>query len=451
MSVVTEQMTHRFAGEIRADRPMKFLIFPLGYVLAHVGRTVEIAKELRAQGHEVVFAGEDPSHPRSRLSHIVKAGFPVVHVKEPMWYRAWDRFHNYGAVAGVYDFFTSQKWAPLDVILEDIIRVCQEQKPDMIIGDSSIGVSTAGHILGIPAAGVLNAYNTHFFRPWSFYRGLIRAWDWLFLSRIRGRVYRRHGVKQVDAINLLRSITLLSPDLPEFHKPHGGHFPNWHPVGPILSEPPAPLPDWYEELTDGTPNVYITMGSTGLLDPLLRRIYGTFSKLPFRFIVTTGGQAEEGTMAMAPDNFRFATYAPGSKLLQHSTAMIFHGGNGSMYQALSEGVPMVALPSHLEQQVCVSIMRKEGFGIARDARKCTPEDLAKGLRQIIETPSFREKALQYREKVRTARAAAKAADLLVEKAREGMPAGHTLSGGGRDNVLFFPGRFKVEQVPVSAE
>lgn len=437
MSVVTEQFTQRF-GEIQPERPLKFVFFPLGYVLAHVGRTVEIAKALRAQGHEVVFAGEDPDHPRSRMSHAVKAGFKVVRVKEPEWHYAWDRFHKHGALCGVYDFFTSQKWAPLDEILEDIIRVCREEQPDMIVGDSSMGVSTAGHILGIPAAGVLNAYNTHFFKPWSFYRGLIRSWDWLYLKRIRSRVYRRHGVKQVDAIELLRSIPLLSPDLPEFHQPHGGHFPNWHPVGPLLSEPPAPLPDWYEELGDGIPNIYITMGSTGLLDPLLRRVYGTFGKLPFRFIVTTGGQAEEATMAMAPDNFRFATYAPGSKLLQYSKAMIFHGGNGTMYQALSEGVPMIALPSHLEQQVCVGIMKKEGFGVEHCARKCSAEDLAQTLQEVVATPSYRENAQRYRERVRHARAAEKAATLLIDNARAGIPAGATL--GMKENVLVFPRR-----------
>jgi len=422
------------------ERPLKIVIFPLGWVLAHVGRTVEIAKELRARGHEVVFAGEDPSHPRSRLSHILKAGFPVVRVKEPKWHQAWDRFHNYGALAGIFDFFTSQRWAPLDVILDDIIRVCKEQEPDLIIGDSSMGVSTAGHILGIPAAGVLNAYNTHFFRPGSFYKLLIQTWDSLYLSRIRGRIYRKYNVRQVNAIELLKTITLLSPDLPEFHNPQGGVFPNWHPVGPILSEPPAPLPEWYDELSDGTRNVYITMGSTGLLDPLLRRVYSTFAKLPHRFIVTTGGQVSEETIAAAPENFRFATYAPGSKLLQHCDAMIFHGGNGSMYQALSQGVPMIALPSHLEQQVCVSIMKKEGFGLERCARRCNPADLKEALELVLEDPSYRERARAYRPKVRDARAAEKAAMLLIEKAREGTPPGAALELAEKENVVLFPRR-----------
>lgn len=436
MSVVTEPVQGRHTG-IAPERPMKFVFFPLGWVLAHVGRTVEIAKVLRERGHEVVFAGEDPDHPRSRLNHVVKAGFPVVHVKEPHWPFAWDRFHNYGRLVSIYDFFSSQRWAPLDVILDDIIRVCHEQKPDMIVGDSSMGVSTAGHILEIPAAGVLNAYNSYFYRPWSFYRMLISAWDKVYLQRIRGRVYKKHGVKQVNAIELLKSILLLSPDLPEFHKPHGT-FPNWTPVGPILSEPPAGLPDWYDEILDGKPNVYITMGSTGLLEPLLRRSYEALGKTDYRFLVTTGGQVSQEAIDLAPSNFRFATYAPGSKILEQCKAMVFHGGNGSMYQALSQGVPMIALPSHLEQEVCVRTLLREGFGFKRCSRRTSGEELVKAIDLVISDPSYRAKAQAHRDSVRNARAAEKSADLLIEKAREGVPAGGRLSMS--ENILFFPWR-----------
>ena len=100
-----------------SQRPLKVLVFPLTWVLAHVGRTIEIGKVLRARGHEVVFAGEDPTHPSSRLGHAAAQGFRTVHVQEPAWHYAWKRFHDKGALCGVYDFFTHQKWAPLETIL----------------------------------------------------------------------------------------------------------------------------------------------------------------------------------------------------------------------------------------------------------------------------------------------------------------------------------------------
>lgn len=400
----------------KTERPLKILIFPLTWVLAHVGRTIEIAKALRAQGHEVVFAGDDPAHPSSRLSHAAKQGFRTVHVQEPQWHLAWKRFHDHGALAGIWDFLNHRKWAPLDEILEDMIRVTQEEKPDLILGDSSIGVSTIGHLLGIPAAGVLNAYNTEFFKPWGFYRGFLRLCDKAFWVPTRKRLFKKYGANHIDAFELLKQIPLLSPDLEAFHAPHGS-YPNWQPIGPLLSEPPSELPDWHAELADGQTNIYITMGSTGLLESLLLRTYDTLAKAPYRFVVTTGNQVSQDTIDRAPANFRFAAYAPGSRILEHCTAMVFHGGNGSMYQALAAGVPMLALPSHLEQHASFTPALREGFGRKGSARKINGEQLLAEIRHLVENPSYRANAWRHRAAVLHTNAAQTAARLLEQHAR----------------------------------
>lgn len=408
---------HVVSGMGVTEAPLKIVMFPLSWVLAHVGRTVMIAKELRARGHQVVFAGHDPNHPSSRLSHAIKEGFRTVHVKEPDWPWAWDRFQNRGILVTAMDALRSQSWAPLDQITEDTIRVAREEQADLIVGDSSIGVTTAGYILGIPAAGILNTYNNHFFRPWCVYRGGIRAANLLLWSRIRKRVYEKHGVRPVDAIELLKTTPLLSPDLPEIHPAHDA-YPNWLPIGPLVSEPPFPLPDWYDELSDGQTNVYITMGSTGLLEPILRRCYPALGEAPYRFIVTTGGQVSEEGMAMAPPNFRFVKYAPGSKLLEHCSAMVFHGGNGTMYQALGAGVPMLALPSHLEQLVGSRVLKREGFGMLGAARWITGRQLLKKIDLLVHDTRYRTNAWRFRHAVLHSNAASKAADILIAHARK---------------------------------
>lgn len=414
-TLIPERNQSIHTGHGEAERPLKILCFPLTWVLAHVGRSIEIAKALRARGHEVVFAGDDPTHPSSRLSHAAANGFRTVHVQEPQWHQAWKRFHDHGAAAGIYDFLTHHKWAPLEEILEDMIRVTKEEKPDLLLGDASLGVSTIGHILGIPAAGVLNAYNTEFFKPWGFYRGFIRACDKAYWKPTRNRLYKKYGVQPVDAFDLLERTPLLSPDLEAFHAPHGS-YPLWRPIGPLLSEPPSVLPTWYPELTDGTTNIYITMGSTGLLEPLLKRTFDTLGRAPYRFIVTTGNQVSEETIASAPANFRFADYAPGSKLLQHCAAMVFHGGNGSMYQALAAGVPMLALPSHLEQHASFNAAIREGFGRKASARKITGEQLLREIETLLDDPNYRTAAWRHRGAVLHANAAQKAANLLESHA-----------------------------------
>lgn len=402
--------------------PKKYIFFPLSWLLAHVSRSVEIAKVLRERGHEVVFAGENADHPRSKLALARDAGFRIAYAREPDHPYAWDRFVRYGWLVTAWDLAWHQQWAPLDAILDSQVQLILRERPSMVIGDGTISVSTAAHITGVPAAGIMNRYGSRFEARGSIFRPMMHTWDRLRLAPIRRRVYRKYGVAPVNAMELLHQIPLLSPDLEELDRP-APDWPHWYSVGPILAEPQVPLPAWYDELGDGTPNIYITMGSTGLLDPVLRRSYAALAQMPYRFVVTTGGQVTPETEAAAPGNFRFARLAPGSKLMQRCEALVFHGGNGTMYQALAEGLPMIALPSHLEQEICADTAVSKGFGLKLSPRRLKGEDLRHALERIVSEPGYRAAAARYRAAVNATNGPANAADILEAAGEEGRPAG----------------------------
>lgn len=397
--------------------PLKIMMFPLGFLLAHVGRLMQIGEVLRDRGHEVIFAGDWPRHHRSRLDMAAKAGFDVVPMKEPDHPYAWDRFQKYGWPITGWDLFRLGKWSPLDEILSDQLNLIDEHRPDIMVCDASSTTSTASYISGVPAVGVMNGYAVPLISPGSFFHPIIHLWDFVVMARMRKRVYDRYGIKPMNAFDLVREMPMLSPDLEGIYD-----IPEWwqnfEMVGPIYSEPDVPMPEWYGELDDGTPNVYITMGSTGWLDQFLRQVYPTFATLPYRFLVTTAGQVTRETELRAPDNFRIARYAPGSRLLEKSQAMIFHGGNGSLYQALAAGVPMLALPSHLEQELCADMAVNHGFGLKLAAKNGSGENTAALLDRLINEPSFRESAERFGGRVRHADGAQRAADIIEAKARK---------------------------------
>ena len=97
-----------------------------------------------------------------------------------------------------------------------------------------------------------------------------------------------------------------------------------------------------------------------------------------------------------------------------------------MYQALSAGVPTIALPSHHEQEAITRIGVENGYCIRMKARSFRARDLAENLRRIIEEPEFREAARRLSHPVRSTRGAEHAADLLDRCARGGVPAGANL-------------------------
>lgn len=410
--------------EPHAARPLKFMFAPMSYMLSHICRCVEIGKVLRARGHEVVFAVEDPARPGWRSHVAVKNGFRCHHTIEQDYGYIFNRLEKGGFILVGLSLARLGSWSPLDKIFEGYIGAIEEESPDIIVGDGSLAASNAAYIKGIPAAGILNAYAGRFGSWPEITYPAIYLWNLIHLERFRRPIYRRYGKRPIDSLRLLKTIPMISPDLENLYD-----YPddwNWRMVGPILSEPPSVVPDWLGELEDGTTNIYFTLGTTGTLDALLRRVYGTFSELPYRFVVTTGGQASEETVAMAPANFRVTDYAPGRAILKQCDAIIFHGGNSTMYQALEAGVPMIALWHQLEQKLTGEMLVERGIGLCKQARNTTAPWLANALTEVMENPRYREASRRHSADVAAARGAEVAADVLEAVALEGVPAGHGL-------------------------
>ena len=394
---------------------LKFLFFPLSYVLAHSVRMLDIAKELRKMGHEVVFASAPSSTPGSKSFVCERNGFRVIPRADVDWPWLWKRFLKYGFGTTLWDLFRHQKWAPLDAAMEEQIAIIRKEEPDMVVGDGTFCLSSAAHVTGVPMAGILNNYATRFYRSFTPNRAVISLWNRLFLEPLRRPVYARHGCEPVDALELLRRVPLISPDIPELCS-DTPEWPNWETVGPIVWQPEMDCPEWLNKIDDGRKNVYITMGSTGALDPFLRKCYAALGASPYRFIVTTADQVTRETVEMAPDNFIIEEYLPGAEVLKHCQALIFHGGNGSMYQGLEAGVPMIAVPFHFEQRVNAKNCVQYGFGVHIPPRKVSGKRILKALDTLLADPSYRRASKKLSASVKRSRGAQRAAEIFVETA-----------------------------------
>lgn len=391
---------------------MKFLFFPQSWVLAHTSRCVEIAKALRILGHEAVFAGADIDHPKSNLRLARDEGFRVEHAKEPDIAYMMDRYMAFGAFTATLDLSRPQRWAPIDKILISQVRLIEREAPDMAVGAQTMTVSLAAHIAGVKCAGILNSYLLRSYSTSPIVRHYMIGLERGQFGKLRKRALKELGQPNIDPLPLFQKMPLLCPDAPDLFQ-DAPFFKHVHCIGPIIFEHPAPLPDWMDELEDGTPNVYIGMGSTGRLDLFLRKCFRPLSKLPYRFLVTTGGLVSEETIQNAPDNFRFTKFAPGSELLKHCRAMIFHGGNGTMYQALASGVPMVAVPSHIEQGVNARMGKKAGFAIRVRPWTGFAYRIAHAVTRAIEDPKYRTVAERIAETIDPQAAPKTAANIMV--------------------------------------
>jgi MGT family glycosyltransferase len=376
----------------------RILVMPDGNWLSHTSRPFEIAKLLRDLGHEVIFASDGDY---MKLPH--EAGFPVL----PILTIAPDRVLACSRNGRVdwYDYRLIQECVSAELRLFDQIQ------PDLVLTDFRLPLSTSCEMAGIPLAVILNAAWTN------HYTVRVNAPEHLAITRILGKrltnlivpwvkdfivtvdarpfnqFRRQHGLKPFGNIwDAWRGDLNLMVDIPEYG-PTKNLPPSFQYIGPIVWEPETAVPPWLATLDPKRPTLYFSMGSTGYAR-FFEQAIEIFGDTEYQCLMTTAGLAD---LPETPDNFYVVDYAPGSKLLAKSDVVICHGGNGTIYQAMAQGVPIIGLPTMHDQEFNLDRVKELGIGIHLSERQFKPEHLVEAVEKILTEKNHKENALLYQK------------------------------------------------------
>jgi UDP:flavonoid glycosyltransferase YjiC (YdhE family) len=308
--------------------------------------------------------------------------------------------------------------------------------PDAVVGDMRWTLSTSARAARIPYVSVTNAYWTdryagtielpegHVARrvlgaslAKALFPGLMRmsmAYGALGFRRMR----RAHGLPRLRSMwqAVEGDVTLLA-DLPELMPLRPGTPPTFRYVGPILWKPDLPDPPWLSKLVPGRPTVYFTMGSTGdarFFEEAVR----LFRSTDLQVVMTTAGLAE---IPETPPNVFAARYAPGDALMAASDVVVSHGGNGTIYQALGRGVPIIGIPTIFDQEVNMRRVTEMGLGLTLSSRESHGEALVHAVRRVLGDPGFRARCLALAPRVNGADGPATAATHIHDFLEHGDP------------------------------
>lgn len=382
------------------------LLLPEGNYLSHVSRLLVIGRNLRAEGLRVVFACG------GRFAPMVKRyGFschPLLTSGTP---GQMERARKYGCY---YD--NTLVRAYVDAELECMSRI----RPDLVVSDMrpTTGIST--ELLGIDHCALVNTYLTRFdaspLEPprtmplarmlgRSLYPGARTA-----LLRMAARPFnrerRRWGLAPwrdvLDAL-LGRTLTLLA-DHPDFF-PVRALPSNIAVIGPILWQPDAAGSPGLPALDPSTPVLYFSCGSTGRAG-LLGHLVDALGGMPIQVIV--GGSADQ----LLPARFHALPMAPGIDMARRSDLVVCHGGNGTVYQALSAGRPVVAVPRFYEQEF--NVHRIEQLGLGKGLWKVTASKLRETIQSVLESPKYRARAERFADLLQGTDAGSRAGRLIAE-------------------------------------
>ena len=363
---------------------------PEGSVLAHVGRALVVGAALQRHGFQISYAASG-----EHASRLARTGSELIPVHTRPRSELLARLKKGGSA------FDEEE---LHRYVRDEIRVLEAVGPDAVIGDfrPSLGISAAH--TGVPYVCVTNAVWTKHcaFRldppdSWLptrvFGKRLLRA----AAPLLEGRVFRHYagpfnrvragyGLPPLtdlrdcmcsDDLTLVADSAVLFPSRP---------LPaNCRYIGPLLWEPDEAEPAWLGGLDPDRSLVYLTMGSTGPLKEM-KRLARSLLEMGLQVVCTTATEAPD----LWPDepDFHAVRYCPGGKVCELADVVVCHAGNGTIYQALSRGTPVVGVPDFHDQEFNMQRVEALGLGLRARPGGQLAADVVEAVRRILADPGW---------------------------------------------------------------
>lgn len=352
-----------------------------------------IARELDRRGHRVLLAGA-PRFLREWALEVPRLGYvelPDIPAGEGLGILRsfWKR--------------PDERWLRAHVRAE--LELLDRLRPDLVVVDFRLTMFISARARRVPIVSLLGGRWLYPYaaKPYRAFRtapafwvrrllgermsDMVIPWGFRWLLRYKIRPYRRllaqYGLEPkrdlwelfLGDLNLILDSEFLAPTrpLPE----------NFVRVGPIYWEPSSPEPEWLAEWTSQRPVIYVTLGSTGH-PGLFRQVLDLLSRMPYRAILTTGGQISFAP-GEVPENVRVERFLPGRLVMERSDLVICHGGAGTLYQAIAAGTPCLIVATHFEQELIGREIEELGAGrlLALPEVLADPKQLEQTLEEML--------------------------------------------------------------------
>lgn len=294
-------------------------------------------------------------------------------------------------------------------------RLIRALGPALVVGDFRLSLSTSAELEGVPSAVLINAYWSPFARRTSFpvpdhpIIGVLgEALTEQYFPRAIPHVFRhfarpinaaraRHGLPPIGSLMevLTHGSFTLYPDDPWLVPVDGA--PSHHRfLGPICWQPEpresadgAGAPD---ELADdpwcsleaGRPRIYVTLGSSGPLR-LLPSVVEALAPLPVTAVIATAGRSSLGPL---PPHLLARSFVRGADVARSAALVISNGGSTTGYQALSQGTPVLGLPSNFDQHLASQAIERAGAGATVKARAASVEQIRASVLRALADPAL---------------------------------------------------------------
>jgi zeaxanthin glucosyltransferase len=135
------------------------------------------------------------------------------------------------------------------------------------------------------------------------------------------------------------------------------------------------------------PFVYVSFGSfLSVRSDVLGRVAEALRRVGVRAAIALGS-SDRADLGEVPADWLVREFLPQVTLLDAATAAVTHGGNNSVTEAMTAGVPVVVLPFSTDQFAGAAALERTGVGVALAPNTATVDELAEALRHVLDLPT----------------------------------------------------------------
>ena len=234
-------------------------------------------------------------------------------------------------------------------MLPDLLAAIDRLRPDLIVHESGEFASPiAGTLRGVP--WVHHSYGV--LRPPEIQR---------LATEAMAPLWAEHGLTAPEHAGMF-SHSYLDVCPSDLQLRHITTVPTRRPLQP------AGTPSTFVLPTAEVPLVLVTFGTVFHRDTdLIAGIVRTLAQLPIEILVTTGPGVAVDALGVQADNVEIVEYVPLADVLPRCSAVVTHGGAGTVLAALGHGVPLVVVPQGADQFLNGEQVTAAGAGVMTES------------------------------------------------------------------------------------
>lgn len=379
---------------------IKILFFSHAVTMAHFTRPLKWIESLDQDRYDIYLA----SHPKFRSLvtnqqltfidvHCIDAAefAKTVEQGKPIYDRATFEFH-----------------------VQEDLRVMEQVKPDLVIGDFRHSLSVSCRLKKIKYINLANAYWSPQIKmdyplpEASIVRSLGESLASVVLAAVlplalklsffkmaftHRKSFKSAGLSFSDYRQVITDgdVTLYC-DTPGMI-PLKSQTSREEFVGPLLWSMPVALPTWWSELNENKKRIFLSLGSSGN-QSVLPTILKSLAKMDVEVIVALAGKKID--MPDYPNVF-VTDYLPMEQACKESDLVICNGGSPMSHAALSYGVPLIGVVSNNDQLLNMSHVVQQGAGLMLRHWNISEKKVTDSVNKIFNNANYFEQSNKIQE------------------------------------------------------